>query len=109
MRGIVEADEVHLGGKLSGGNDRSKRRSTVAALLRSFRGRSSRRGSKVKAIPTPRVITKLIDMFLRKSIDPRAVFMTDYFPGYNEVRDWITYLRSITLNSSGRDYTHEYS
>ena len=40
----------------------------------------------------PRVTTKLISYFLRHNVDPRSVLVTDYWPGYNEVRDWMQHL-----------------
>ncbi len=95
LRGIVEADEAYLGGKPRKRNDRDN--DTPAK-----RGTSSKkmavlgaveRGGKVKATPTPRVTTKLINYFLRRNVDPRSVLITDYYQGYNEVRDWIRHAR----------------
>ena len=31
-------------------------------------------------------------MFLHKNIDPRSILVTDQWPGYNEVRDWMQHL-----------------
>ena len=85
LRGIVEADETFLGGrphgpKLPGQRRESKKTPVIGAV---------ERDGKVKATPSPRVTTKLINYFLRRHIDPRAMLITDRYPGYNEVRDWI--------------------
>ncbi len=34
-----------------------------------------------------------INTFLKRNVDPRAILMTDYWPGYNEVRDWMQRFR----------------
>jgi hypothetical protein len=89
LRGIVEADETWIGGKprgpkLPGQRRKSKKTPVIGAV---------ERGGKVKATPAPRVTTKLIDYFLRRNVDPRAMLITDQYPGYNEVRDWISHKR----------------
>ena len=100
LRGIVEADEAYLGGRRRKRNDRNDKpgprgpSSTKMAVLGAVE-----RDGKVKAIPAPRVTTKLINYFLRRNVDPRAMLITDYYPGYNEVRDWISHKR---INHSNR-------
>ena len=95
LRGIIEADEAYLGGKQRKSNDRDddtpakrgpsgKKMAVLGAV---------ERGGKVKAMPAPRVTTKLINHFLRLNVDPRAMLITDQYPGYNEVRDWISHKR----------------
>lgn len=87
LHGIVEADETFLGGKPRGpkGNRKKSEKTPVLGAIE--------RGGKVKAAPTPRVTTKLINHFLRRNVDPRSVLITDYWPGYNEVRDWMQHMR----------------
>ena len=97
LEGIIEADETFLGGKPRGGNRRggkgipSSRKMAVLGAVE--------RDGKVKATPAPRVTTKLINAFLRRNLDPRAMLITDQYPGYNEVRDWISHKR---INHSKR-------
>ncbi|MDE2817707.1 MAG: IS1595 family transposase, partial [Chloroflexota bacterium] len=89
LHGIVEADETYIGGKPRGkkvpGQRRKSKRTPVIGAIE--------RGGKVKAAPAPRVTTKLINYFLRSNVDPRSVLVTDYWPGYNEVRDWMQHVR----------------
>ena len=47
----------------------------------------------MKAAIAPRVTARFINAFLRHNIDPRSVLVTDFWAGYNEVRDWIKHLR----------------
>ena len=87
LSGIVEADETYIGGKPRKNNEqrsrgRTKKITVVGAV---------ERDGKVKAQPSPRVTARLINAFLRRNVDPRAVLMTDQFPGYNEVRDWMVH------------------
>ncbi len=95
LRGIVEADETWIGGKPRGpkfpGQRRKSKKTPVIGAVE--------RGGKVKAAPAPRVTTKLINYFLRRNVDPRAMLITDQYPGYNEVRDWISHKR---INHSKR-------
>ncbi|MDE2947636.1 MAG: IS1595 family transposase [Chloroflexota bacterium] len=101
LRGIVEADEAYLGGRKRKRNDRDddkpakrgpsgKKMAVLGAV---------ERDGKVKATAAPRVTTKLINYFLRRNVDPRAMLITDQYPGYNEVRDWISHKR---INHSKR-------
>lgn len=87
LRGIVEADETYLGGKPRGPKGNRKKSEKLPVL-----GVAEREG-KVKAAPAPRVTAKFINMFLRRNIDPRSVLITDYWTGYNEMRDWMQHLR----------------
>jgi transposase-like protein len=87
LAGIVEADETYLGGKPRGPKD-ARRRSKKLPVLG-----VAERGGKVKAAPSPRVTSRLINYFLRRNVDPRSVLVTDYWSGYNEVRDWMQHLR----------------
>ena len=89
LRGIVEADETYIGGKPRGpktpGQRRKSKKTPVIGAVE--------RGGKVKAISAPRVTTKIINHFLRRNIDPRAMLITDQYSGYNETRDWIYHER----------------
>ena len=88
LQGIVEADETYLGGKTRGKNrikGRDKRRKAVLGVVE--------RKGRVRATVSPRVTAKFINAFLRRNVNPRSVLMTDAFPGYNEVSDWIKHLR----------------
>lgn len=89
LRGIVEADETWIGGKPRGpktpGQRRPSKKTPVIGAVE--------RDGKVKAMPAPRVTTKLLNAFLRRNVDPRALLITDQYPGYNEVRDWISHRR----------------
>lgn len=80
MRGVVEADETYIGGR-GGGRQWRKHKKAVLGVVE--------RGGDVRAIPAPHVTTKLINMFLSRNIDPRAMLVTDYWRGYNETDDWI--------------------
>ena len=53
---------------------------------------AAERGGMAKASLSPRVTARLINIFLRKNIDPRSILMTDQWPDYNEVRDWMQHL-----------------
>ena len=53
----------------------------------------------VKASLSPRITARFINMFLRKNIDPRSILMTDQWPGYNEVHDWMQHL-SVSHNKT---------
>ena len=103
LRGIIEADETFLGGrprgpKLPGQRRESKKTPIIGAV---------ERDGKVKATPAPRVTTKLINYFLRRNVDPRAMLITDRYPGYNEVRDWIWHERINHSTEYVRDgYIH---
>ena len=106
LRGIVEADETYLpshgrrnppGTKRPGGRSRT-RQAVVGAV---------ERGGKVKASLSPRVTAKFINHFLRKNIDPRSILLTDYWAGYNEVRDWMMHERVNHSKEYVRDgYIH---
>ena len=97
LRGIVEADETYLNsGKRKGGRRQLGRSRSKQAVIGAVE-----RGGKVKASLAPRVTAKFINMFLRKNIDPRAVLVTDYWAGYNEVRDWMQHER---INHSTGEY-----
>lgn len=87
LRGIVEADETYLGGKPRGPRGNRTKSEKLPVL-----GAAERDG-KVVASPAPRVTAKFINHFLRRNIDPRSVLITDYWTGYNEVRDWMQHLR----------------
>ncbi len=97
LRGIVEADETYLNsGKRKGGRRQLGRSRSKQAVIGAVE-----RGGKVKASLAPRVTAKFINTFLRKNIDPRSVLMTDYWAGYNEVRDWMQHER---INHSTGEY-----
>ena len=81
LQGIVEADETFLGGK-SRGKGPQRRRVKKTPVIGAVE-----RGGKVKASPSSRVTTRLINYFLRRNVDPRSVLVTDYWSGYNEVRN----------------------
>ena len=87
LHGIVEADETYLGGKprypKPGRTGMAHQLPIIGAV---------ERDGKVKAEPSPKVTTKLINAFLRRKIDPRSVLVTDMYPVYNEVRDWVRHL-----------------
>lgn len=87
LQGIIEADETYLGGKTRGDDrimGRSPKRKVVLGAVE--------REGRVKASLAPRVTAKFINLFLRNNVDPRAILMTDQWPGYNEVRDWMQHL-----------------
>ena len=94
LRGIVEADETYLGGKTRSDDrvlGRSRKRKVVLGAVE--------HGSMVKASLSPRVTARFINMFLRKNIDPRSNLMTDQWPSYNAVRDWMQHL-SVNHNKA---------
>lgn len=85
LRGIVEADATYLGGKTRGDMERSRKRKVGIG----HRG-ARRHGQGFTLASCHRQV--LINMFLRKNVDPRSILMTDQWPGYDEVRDWMQYL-----------------
>lgn len=91
LLGIVEADETYIGGKprKSDRNDDdppkrgrgSKKLPVIGALAR---------GGKVVAEPSPKVTAKTLKAFLSRHILPeRSVLITDEFPGYRPMGEWI--------------------
>ncbi len=95
LRGIVEADETYIGGKPRGpktpGQRRPSKKTPVVGVVE--------RDGKVRAEPSPRVTSKLINAFLRRNVDPRAMLITDMYSVYNDAHDWISHKR---INHSKR-------
>lgn len=100
LTGIVEADEAFLatdGSRKRDDDDPpkpgrgTKKLPVVGAVSR---------GGKVVAAPSPKVTAESLKAFLSKHINPEdAVLITDEFPAYNRMGDWIPH---FTINHAVR-------
>ena len=100
LTGIVEADETYVGGKPSRGNKRDDDKPAP-------RGRGTdklpiigavERGGRVVAQPSLRVNAAALTEFLNRNIDAdSSLLVTDQFPGYNRMRQ---YIKHVTVDHS---------
>ena len=89
--GIVEADETYLGGKprKSDRNDDDPPKRGRGTKKIPVIGAVARKG-KVVAQPSPRVTAKTLKAFLTRHVKADdAVLITDEYPGYNRMGEWV--------------------
>ena len=96
LYGIIEADETFLATDGSSGRDDddppkrgrgTKKLPVIGALAR---------GGKVVAQPSPKVTAKRLQAFLSRHVDPEdSVLITDEFPAYNRMGEWVPH---FTIN-----------
>jgi transposase-like protein len=92
LTGIVEVDEVYIGGRRRGKKGRGARNKTpVLALVQ--------RGGIVKSRPVRRVTAKNLKSFIRGNVDKNTMVMSDDYKSYKWVRK--EYPHQIVRHSFG--------
>ncbi|MDE0396386.1 MAG: IS1595 family transposase [Candidatus Poribacteria bacterium] len=97
LHGIVEADETYVGGKprKSDRNDDDPPKRGRGTKKQPILGAVAR-GGKVVAQPAKRVTGETLKAFLSKFVKADdSVLMTDEFPGYNRMGEWVPH---FTIN-----------
>lgn len=112
LYGIVEADETFVGGKPRGHRKHRQKAATDQQDDESEqpkRGRGTKklpvigavaRGGRVMAQPSPKVTAKTLKDFLSRHVNPEdSVLVTDEFPAYRPMGQWVPH---FTINHAVR-------
>ena len=92
LEGIIEVDEVFLGGKTPGKRGRGAEGKSLVAVAIEVKGRKTGR---VRLEKIPDASTDSLKDFIVKNIEPSSTIITDGWVSYSELEEW------------GLDYTHK--
>jgi transposase-like protein len=82
LQGIVEVDEVFLGGKKSGKRGRGAGGKSIIAVAVEVKGRKTGR---VRLAKIPDASSNSLNRFIESNIEKPSTIITDEWPSYNEV------------------------
>lgn len=82
LQGIVEVDEVLVGGKSSGKRGRGAEGKSLIAVAVEVKGRKTGR---VRLSKIPDASSKSLNTFIENNIEPSSTIITDGWPSYNEL------------------------
>ena len=83
LQGIVEVDEVLIGGKTSGKRGRGAEGKSLIAVAVEVKGRKTGR---VRLAKIPDASSDSLNTFIEANIEPSSTIITDGWPSYNEIR-----------------------
>lgn len=82
LQGIVEVDEVLVGGKTSGKRGRGSEGKSLIAVAVEVKGRKTGR---VRLAKIPNASSDSLNKFIEDNIEPSSTIITDGWPSYNEL------------------------
>ena len=82
LQGVVEVDEVLIGGKTSGKRGRGAEGKSLIAVAVEVKGRKT---GKVRLAKISDASSKSLNTFIEDNIEPSSTIITDGWPSYNEL------------------------
>jgi len=102
LQGIVEVDEVLVGGKTSGKRGRGSEGKSLIAVAVEVKGRKTGR---VRLAKIPNASSDSLNKFIEDNIEPSSTIIADGWPSYNELSEmgYIHKIQKSTVKDGDED------